>query len=151
MLTWVGAGQKLYFFVQKSWFSCNSKYFRQNIVTPCYSCYFCIFYILNFFQIIMVSLFLALHDQYLIMFKDSNVFEFNIFSFQAKYNNTVVFSVNSNYLFSRRKQEKDYRNKSLIKSTVYLLIFRQKSMNFEESPNSLMISYFTGEVRLGKS
>ena len=151
MLSWVGAGQKLYFFVQKSWFSCNSKYFRQNIVMPCYSCYFCFFYILNFFQIIMVSLFLALHDQYLIMFKDSSVFEFNIFSFQAKYNNTVVFSVNSNYLFSRRKQEKNYCNKSLIKSTVYLLIFRQKSMNFEESPNLLMISYFTGEVRLGES
>ena len=55
----------------------------------------------------MISLFLALHDQYLIMFKDSNVVEFNIFSFQAKYNNTVVFSVNRNYLLSRRKQEKN--------------------------------------------
>ena len=50
----------------------------------------------------MVSLFLACHDQYLIMFKDLNVFE----SFQTKYNNTAVFSVSSNYLFSRRKQEK---------------------------------------------
>ena len=60
------------------------------------------FHIFNFFQIVMVSLFLACHDQYLIMFKDLNVFE----SFQTKYNNTAVFSVSSNYLFSRRKQEK---------------------------------------------
>ena len=40
------------------------------------------------------------------MFKGSNVFEFTKFSFKTKYNNTVVYSVNSNYLFSRGKQEK---------------------------------------------
>ena len=40
------------------------------------------------------------------MFKDSNAFEFTIFPFKAKYSNTVVYSVNSNYLFSREKQEK---------------------------------------------
>ena len=57
-------------------------------------------------QIIMVSLFLACHDQYFIMFKDSNDFEFNNFAIKAKYNNAVVYSVNRNYLFSRRKQEK---------------------------------------------
>ena len=35
---------------------------------------------------------------------------------------------------------------SLIKSTVYLLIFCQNSMIFEGSPNSLTKSYFTGEL-----
>ena len=39
------------------------------------------------------------------MFKDSNVFEFTNFPFKTKYNNTVVYSVISNYLFSRRKQK----------------------------------------------
>ena len=34
----------------------------------------------------MVSLFLARHDQYFIMFKDSNVFKFTNFPFKAKYN-----------------------------------------------------------------
>ena len=75
-------------------------------MTPCYSYYFCVFYIFHFFQIIMVSLFLARHDQYFIMFKDSKVFEFTNFQFKTKYNNNVVYSVNSNYLFSRGKQEK---------------------------------------------
>ena len=54
----------------------------------------------------MVSLFLARHDQYFIMFKDSNVFEFTNFSFKTKYNNTVGYSVNRNCFFSRGKQEK---------------------------------------------
>ena len=36
---------------------------------------------------------------------------------------------------------------SLIKSTVHLLMFRQNSMMFEESPNSLTKPYFTGELR----
>ena len=40
---------------------------------------------------------------------------------------------------------------SLIKSTVYLLIFRQNWMIFEGSPNSLTKSYFTGQLRLGES
>ena len=53
----------------------------------------------------MVSLFLAHHGQYF-MFQDSNVFEFTNFSFKMKYNNTVVYSVNSIYLFSKGKQEK---------------------------------------------
>ena len=42
----------------------------------------------------MVSLFLAVHAQYFIMFKDLNVFEFINFLFKTKYNNTVVYSVN---------------------------------------------------------
>ena len=67
--------------------------------------FLCVF-IFHFFQIIMVSLFLARHDQYFIMFKDSKVFEFTNFQFKTKYNNNVVYSVNSNYLFSRAKQEK---------------------------------------------
>ena len=54
----------------------------------------------------MVSLFIAHHDQYFIMFKDSNVFEFTNFPFKTKCNNAVVYSVNYNYLISRGKQEK---------------------------------------------
>ena len=65
---------------------------------------FCIFYIFHFFEIIMVSLFLAWH-QYFIMFKHSNVCGFTNFPFRTKYN-TVVYSVNRNYLSSREKQEK---------------------------------------------
>ena len=41
----------------------------------------------------MFSLFLTHHDQYLIMFKDSSVFEFTNFPFKTKYNDTVVYSV----------------------------------------------------------
>ena len=37
---------------------------------------------------------------------------------------------------------------SLIKSAMYLLIFFQNLMIFERSPNSLMESYFTGELNL---
>ena len=74
---------------------CYSKHFRQNIMTTCYSCYFCIFYIANFFQIIMVSLFLTRHNQYLIMFKHSNVFEVTNLLFQTKYNNAVALFANS--------------------------------------------------------
>ena len=62
--------------------------------------------IFNFFQTIMVSLFLAGHDQYSIMFKDPNVFEFTNFPFKTKYNSTEYYSVNRNYLFSSIKQEK---------------------------------------------
>ena len=65
----------------------------------------------------MVAIFLAHHDQYFIIFKDSNVFEFTNFPFKTKYINTAVYSVNSNYLFLRGKQEK----KIVGKSTVYVL------------------------------
>ena len=54
----------------------------------------------------MVSLFLARHDQYSIMYKDSDVFEFTNLPFKTEYIDTVVYSVDSNYLFSRGKQEK---------------------------------------------
>ena len=40
---------------------------------------------------------------------------------------------------------------SLIESTVYLLILRQNLMIFEESPNSLTESYFTGALKLWES
>ena len=116
------------------------------IVNVSIKTFFAFFKNFNFFQIIMVSL----HDQHF-MFKDSNVFQFTNFPFKTKYNNAVVYSVNINYLFSRGKQEKKRRSNSLLKSTLYLLIFRQNSMIFEESPNSLMESYFTGELRLGES
>ena len=151
MATGVGADQKCQFFVQKSWFFCNSKHFSQNIMTPCYLYYFCIFYIFHLFQVIMVSFFLARHDQYFLMFKGSNVFEFTNFPFKTNCNNTVVYVVNSNCLFSRGKRKKFFWNNSLIKSTVYLLIFRQNSMIFKGSLNSLKESYFTGELRLGES
>ena len=52
------------------------------------------------------------------MFKGSKVFKFNKFPFKIKYNNKVVYSVNSNYFFSRGKQEKNCWNNSLIKYTV---------------------------------
>ena len=107
---------------------------------------FAFFYIFHFFQIIMVSDFLAWHDQYFIMFKDSNVFEFTSFPFKTKHSNTVVYSINSNYLSSRGKQEKNCWNNSLIKSTIYLSIFCQNWMIFKGSPNSLKGSYFTGEL-----
>ena len=74
-----------------------------------------------------------------------------MYQFSIAYNNTVVYSVNSNYLFSRGKQEKKLLKQSLIKSTVYLLIFGQNSMIFKGSPNSLKESYFTGELGLGES
>ena len=45
---------------------------------------FCSTETFNLFQIIMDSLFLARHDQYFIMFKDSNVFEFTNFPFKTK-------------------------------------------------------------------
>ena len=81
------------------------------------------------------------------MFNDLNVFEFTNFSFKSIINNSVVTvinnnSVNGNYLFSRGKQEKK------IERVYYLLIFRQNSMIFEGSPNSLTESYFTGELRM---
>ena len=147
MPTWAETGQKFDFFIQKSWSFSNSKHFRQNILVLCYSCYFCISSIFNFFQIIMVSLFIARYDQYFVMFKDSNVFKFSNFPFKTKYNNTAVYSVYRNYLFWRKKQEKNCWNNSLIKSTIYLLIFCQKSMIFERSLNSLMEFYFTQKLR----
>ena len=117
----------------------------------CYWYYFCNFCIFYFFQIIMVSLSIAWHDQHFIMFKNSNVFEFSNFPFKTKYNNTIVYSVNKNYLLSRGKQKKNCWNNSLIKSSVYLLIFRQNSMIFKGSPNSLKESSSIGELRLGES
>ena len=53
----------------------------------------------------MISVFLAFFDQYYIMYEDWNVFEYANFPFKTKYNDTVVYSVDSNYLFSRAKQE----------------------------------------------
>ena len=46
---------------------------------------------------------------------------------------TAVCSVNSSYLFSRTKQERNCWNNYLIKSAMYLLIFRQNPMIFEGS------------------
>ena len=109
----LGLVKNLIFCVKELIF-CNSKHFRQNIMRPCYSCYFCIFSNLNFFQTIMVSLFLAGHDQYLIMFKDSNFFEFANLSFKKKCNNAaIIYSLEEN-------KKKQLLKQFLIKSTVYL-------------------------------
>ena len=97
MPTQVGAGQKF-----ESCYFCNSKHFCQSIMRPCYSCYFCVFYIFKFFQTIIVSLFLAGHDQYL---KHSNVFELINFSFQTKYNNTIAFLLIA-IIYSRGEKKK---------------------------------------------
>ena len=99
------AGQKFDFFVQKSWSFCNSKHFRPNIMTLCCSCYFYIS-IFNFFQIIMVSLFLARHDQYFMMFKACvRYFLSNIYFFTKWYpfKTEKCFFISSKklFLFSR--------------------------------------------------
>ena len=109
--------------------------------------HFCSTVIFNFFQIIMVSLFRARHDQYF-MFKDSKVFEFTSFPFKTKFYNTVVYSVNSNYLFSKGKQEK------IVETTIWLNLLRiywysAKARLFLKSPNPLTESYFTRELRQG--
>ena len=103
---------------------------------------FYIYYIFNFFQIIMVSLFFARRDQYFIMFKDSNVFQFTNFLFKTKYNTKLLFILLLAIIYSEDKTGKKIVEKK---------IFRQNSMIFEESPNSLTESYFTGELRLGES
>ena len=54
----------------------------------------------------MVSFFLAPYDQYFIMCKDSNYFEYTNFPFKTKYINTVVYSADNNYLFLKGKQGK---------------------------------------------
>ena len=55
----------------------------------------------------MVYIFLAHHDQYFIMFKYSEVFEFISFPFKTKYNKTIVYNVNNNNLFLRGKERKN--------------------------------------------
>ena len=84
------------------------------------------------------------------MSKNSNIFRFTNFPFKTKYN-TAVYSVNSNCLFSRGKQEQNCSNNSLIKPTGYLLIFRQNLMIIKGGPNSLKESYFARALRLGES
>ena len=63
------------------------------------------FYIFHFFQ---KSFFFSCSawSVLLILFKDSNIFEFTNLSFKTNYNSAVVYSANSNYLYSRRKKEK---------------------------------------------
>ena len=68
-----------------------------------------------------------------------------------KYNKTYFHSIeigNNILVFINIKQ---IFFDSLIKSTVYFLIFRQNLMIFEGAPNSLTESYFTGELRLEES
>ena len=50
---------------------------------------------------------------------------FSNLPFKTKYNNTVVSSVNSNYIFLRGKHKNNCWDNSLIKSTICLVIFRQ--------------------------
>ena len=56
------------------------------------------------------------------MFKDSNVFELTNFPFKTKYNNTVVYSVNSNHLSTRGKQEKKIVNTILWLNLLFINI-----------------------------
>ena len=71
----------------------------------------------------MVSFFLAFYDLCSVMFRDSGAkiqtySNLSIFRSKQKCNNTVVYSVNSNCLFSKEKQEKNCWNNSFIKSSV---------------------------------
>ena len=104
-----------------------------------------------FFQIIMVSFYFAWHDQYFIMFKDSNVFEFTNFLFKTKYNNSVVYSVKRNYLFWREEQEKNLLKQFLDWIYCAFINIPPKLDVFKGCPNSLKESYFTREFRLVES
>ena len=98
----------------------------------CYSCYFCISSVLNFFQIIIVSLFFARHDHYFTMLKDLSVFKFTNFLFKAKYNNTVIYSVNSNYSHSRKKQERKIVETILWLNVLCIYCYSSKTQWFLE-------------------
>ena len=95
---------------------------------------FAFFYIFHFFQIILVSLFLAWNNELFIMFKDSN-----LPTFHSKQNIIILqFILLIAITYSRgENKKKNCCNDSLIKSTICLLIFCQKLMIFERSPNSL--------------
>ena len=66
----------------------------------------------------MVSLFFAGYDQHFIFLKDLNIFEFTNFPFKTKDNNAEVYSVNRNYLFSGRQQEK-----TIVETTLRLNLY----------------------------
>ena len=132
-------------------FTCSYKKADFSVIVNIKYLHVCMFYFFHFFKIIIVHLFLARHDQHFIMFINSNVFEFANFPFKRKYNNTAVYSGNSNYLFSWGNKKKNCWNDSLIKCTVYLIIFPQNSTIFKGSPKSLKESYITRKLRLGES
>ena len=121
MPTWIEAGQKIDFFVQRADFSVivniSVKTFWRHAIHAIFAC----------FQIIMVSLFLARHDQYLMMFNDSNIFEFTNSSFPTK------FFLLTTIIYSRQNKKKTVVT-ILWLNLLYLLIFRKNSMNFEGSP-----------------
>ena len=153
MPAWVGAGQKIDFYVKTADFclivNISVKILWRHAILVIFA--FLHFFIFNFLQIIMVSLFLSFHDQHFIMFKDSNIYQFTNFPFKTKYNNTVVYFVNSNCLFSKGKQEK----KLLIQLCIYcaFIDILPKPFNkqiIEMSSNSLLESHFPGELRLRK-
>ena len=73
------------------------------------------------------------------MLKDSKIFEFT---------NFILLIAT---IYSRGENKKKKLLEQFFKSTVYLLIFRQNSMIFKGSPDSMKESYFTGEIRLGES
>ena len=56
-----------------------------------------LFFQFVYFQFFSNDQFLAGHDQYLMMFKDSNVFKFTNFPIRAKYNNNNNNNNNNNY------------------------------------------------------
>ena len=143
MPTWVGAGQKFDFFVSKSWSFCNSKHFSQSIMVPCYWYYFCIFYIFLFFSNYNGFSLFCLTWSVFLMFEDSNFCEFTNFPFKTKYN-TAVYSVNSNYLFSREKQEKNSSMNCIGCIKCQIISFSRLVYFFEDIFKSSIISLHYG-------
>ena len=96
-------------------------------MTPCYSYYFCIFFIFRFFQIIMVSLFLARHDQHFILFKDLSIFNFQFTNFpsKTKYDNTVVIT------YSQAENKKKIVEKILWLNLLEAFFLRYTGLIFE--------------------
>ena len=125
MPAWVGAGQKIDFYVKTADFclivNISVKILWRHAILAIFA--FLHFFIFNFLQIIMVSLFLSFHDQHFIMFKDSNIYQFTNFPFKTKYNNTLVYFVNSNGLFLKENKKKIFWYNCVY--IVYLLIFCQ--------------------------
>ena len=96
---------------------------------------------------------------YLLIFRQNPMnFEWSTNSLTESYFTGVLFILLIATIYSLGENKKNNcRNNSLIYLltfywfTFYLLIFRENSMNFEWSLNSLTESYFTGELRLGES
>ena len=85
------------------------------------------------------------------MFKYSHILPFTNFLLKTKHNNTVVYPVNSNYLFSKEKQEKIVETTLWLNLLCNIINIRQNSMILEGSPDSVTEFYFPEKLRLGAS